>query len=872
MRIVPGPALLTLACSLLLGVAAAGPASAQDAGAADSTPEAPAAAPSGESEAAQTSTPEPVEPLEAAPGDVELIAITGERIDSADVQDEAQAISAFTAEDLDRANIVNVDSLAFSVPGLHVGQSGQSAIITLRGVGTENASLTGEPGVAFHVDGINLGRPSAARVAFFDLETLEVKRGPQGLLGGKNSTSGHINLITNKPHDEYEVKGDILFGNYDRVRARGSLNIPLGEFAATRLAFFHEDRDGYLDNKLLGDSRDPFDADDFGMRAHLRLNPAETVQVLLSWNYFKQTGNGPQADNVPTPKNLDPIACFGRTFTTMPLQSACFRTVIPSSFDPNRVPPFIPSQNTPNPAVEDRSARKIWVDTPSAQDNRYWGWTAAIDWDAPALPLLGESRVKLLGGFQKTVNIFNQDFDATSNPMLSFDLDAEADQYSSELQWSGQIAERLDWQSSFFYSHEQARRDIGVPPLTVGRPTVQNFQTTENKSYGAALHGTFHATDSLRLNLGGRWIKDKKSTWMLRSVLPSSDDPRSAFRGCTGDLGTRGTFTGPVPLRENDPCSKLERHTMWGAGIDWRPEFGFLDGNHLLYAKIDRGAKSGGFRAGTVGEYDPEKIWAYALGSKSNVFDDRLQINLEGFFYAYDGMQLVILDGLSLRTENTDARMYGWDLEAVGNPIPGLMLSAVISYLNTETRDYFSIDPAAADSNVARARLRAREASESSIQSGLGFLPFEESELCVATELGGDIACGLLGDRNGLDDFTGNQLSRSPEWKFTFSAEYEIPLGRFGTLIPRVQYTWQDDTYFRAFNREFDLQEDHHLTDAKLIWISPEDRWEVEVFVQNIEDEAPKSNILIGPREFGSPPLGWYGPPRFFGARLGFKY
>ena len=115
-------------------------------------------------------------------------------------------------------------------------------------------------------------------------------------------------------------------------------------------------------------------------------------------------------------------------------------------------------------------------------------------------------------------------------------------------------------------------------------------------------------------------------------------------------------------------------------------------------------------------------------------------------------------------------------------------------------------------------------------------------------------------------------ISRSPEWKITLSGEYEIPLGRFGSLTPRVQWAWQDDTYFRAFNREFDLQEAYHQTDAKLIWSSPEQRWEAEVFVTNIEDEAPKQNILIGSRNFGAPPFAWYGPPRFYGVRVGFKY
>ena len=127
---------------------------------------------------------------------VETIEVLGESESAADVQDEAQAITAFSAADLEKANIVNIDGLALGVPGLHVGQSGQEAIVTLRGIGTENASITGEPGVAFHVDGINFAQPAAARLAFFDLETLDVKLGPQGLTGPGHTPSASVTRTT----------------------------------------------------------------------------------------------------------------------------------------------------------------------------------------------------------------------------------------------------------------------------------------------------------------------------------------------------------------------------------------------------------------------------------------------------------------------------------------------------------------------------------------------------------------------------------------------------------------------------------------------------------------------------------------------------
>jgi outer membrane receptor protein involved in Fe transport len=949
----------------------------------------------------------PEVPAIEPPSGIEAIEVTGERLNDADVQDEAQAITAFTGADLDRANIVSVDSLAFNVPGLHVGQSAQAPIITLRGIGTENASLTGEPGVAFHVDGLNLSRPAAARVAFFDLETLDVKRGPQGLLGGKNSTSGSINLTTRKPSDEYEIEGDVLFGNYDRQRFRGAINVPLGEFVATRVALYSEQRDGFLDNKLVSDSRDPFDADDLGGRAHIKLTPSDTLQVLFSYNYFRQDGNGPQADPVPIGKDIWPQSLqeftlpdgtvltrgpngepppgyregckFGTVpfSTVLPLASACFDTHLfrdqltnpdgtarafsglVSMVDPGlvfenpgsvqvvetmpdgarvvrgrairlpngriRVAPStpglagsrivrdrrntgVPGQTTPftyggrpgegdasynaardettfgevrywNPATEDSDPRSIYA-TPASQRNRYWGWGTGLDWDAPALPVFGETHVKLLGGFQRTEGGTRQDFDATEAELSFYTADDTADQYNAELLWSGTgLTERLEWQTSLFHSHEKAERDVSAPGLNGNElGSLTSEQTTDNKAYGAALHGKMALTDALAFSLGGRWIKDKKSTWLLRDAPGDPSD--GTFRGCTGNLNNLGSPRRPG--RANDSCSDEFRGTMWGAGLEWRP---FGD-NHLLYSKIDRGYKSGGFRASTVGGYDPERIWAYAAGTKSEFFDQRLRLNLEGFFYNYQDLQLVILDGFSLRTENADARMYGWDLEAMASPMEGLNLSAVISFLKTETGDYLSLDPTTEpppgtplnDFNGYfqwhEARLKGREQADAYEAEGVaGAIPYSEIPTCLQSPTNNNtVKCGTLPMVGGLDDFTGYELSRSPKWKATFSAEYEFPLGRFGALTPRVQYTWQDDTYFRVFNRGFDLQEDYHLTDVKLIWTSPEDRWAVEAFVQNIEDDAPKQNILIGPRQFGSPPLSWYGPPRFYGVQVGFKY
>jgi iron complex outermembrane receptor protein len=858
------------------------------------------------------------------PPGIEAIEVTGERLDATNVQDEAQAITAFDAGTLDRLQISNVDGLSMNVPGLHVGQQGQNAIITLRGVGTENASLTGEPGVAFHVDDIYYGSPAAARNAFFDFEAIEVQRGPRGFVGGKNTTSGAIRVRTKDPQPEYEASGDWLFGNYDRQRGRGVVNLPVGEFLAARLAVFYEERDGYLDRQTVtydldsftrqpdlsnphfkGEGRDPFDLDNFGLRAKLRFMPADSFDWVVGYNYFKEGGVGPQADFVSGKRQRCDQERNNQNvpddyFTRMGLL-ACSRAFPSySSSDPlSQFPPY--NQLTAwYPVTEDTDPRKTYTDFPSSQDDLYWGFASKMQWDAPELPLLGESQVRLLGGFQSYELDFKWDFDATDQEQFHLFVDNVVREHTAELQWSG--GERLAWQASLFFQRQAGEARIlspgfedfppdqttnRIPDLSSNRAYIatvnyDSVQWVQNKAYGASLHGTYALTDNLSFSLGGRWNKDHK-----RAYLGVRNDPVSRFEACepkgTGDQYRRGSGSGTTPegISEDLPnhCGLTFRGTMWGSRLEWRPSDPFL-----FYAGIDRGYKSGGFASGGIGSYKPERIWAYSLGAKSELFDQRLQLNIEGFVYNYTDLQLALLDGTRIRTENTDARMYGWEIEMRSQPIEGLRLQGLLAYLYTETYDYYTLDPAALaftgtpasinlPANVSQLdlirtqlnRLASRDRAEN---NGLRWpLPTERCDRSILCR-----NIGSSGRGDGLDDYSGRHLSRSPELKWNIGGEYEIPLGRFGALTPSIQYSWQAEAFYRVFNTEFDKQDAFHKTDLRVLWTSPEEHWEAEVFVSNVEDEAVKQNILVGPRAFGSPPLAWYSEPRFYGFRIGFKY
>ena len=257
-----------------------------------------------------------------------------------------------------------------------------------------------------------------------------------------------------------------------------------------------------------------------------------------------------------------------------------------------------------------------------------------------------------------------------------------------------------------------------------------------------------------------------------------------------------------------------------------------------------------------------------------------MTLNLEYFFYNYRDQQQVLVDGLSIRTDNADSEMMGVDLEYNLELLPGLRIDGFLSWLDTEFTDYLGVDPV--DVIVAaNCRQEAQNLDPNAQSAPPG---------CTPT------------------DYSGNELTRSPEWTFSIGGEYDIYLGRFGTLTPRVQYYWQDDTWYRPFNRTLDnsgtnapcpvpglnggscrrdasgnstllnastaqdLQEAYHYTDVRLTWRSPSENWTAEAFVQNLEDEVVYQNVLVGTPLLQSPQMAWYGHPRLYGFRIGFRY
>jgi iron complex outermembrane receptor protein len=225
-------------------------------------------------------------------GVIDEITVTATKRAS-NLQDTPISIAAFSMSQLDDAGVQNVTDLRSIVPGLHIGTSTSSGVnlIALRGISSTNIRLIGDPTVAYHVDGIYRGRQTAGNMAFYDLERIEVVKGPQGTLYGRNATAGSINVISAKPKDFFEANTELTLGNYSEVQVRAMINLPVSDSFALRLSAARLVRDGYQENgPLVSDNLG--DADETMGRLRALYTPNENLSILFGFDISNNGGVG----------------------------------------------------------------------------------------------------------------------------------------------------------------------------------------------------------------------------------------------------------------------------------------------------------------------------------------------------------------------------------------------------------------------------------------------------------------------------------------------------------------------------------------------------------------------------------------------------
>jgi len=595
------------------------------------------------------------------PPDIEEILVSGERRRDT-TRDEPISVTSFDQSELDRYGISDLASLQAFVPSLHVGRFGSVLLVTLRGLGLENITAGGVGSVCLEQDGVPLCRASDTDAVgwLYDLESLDVHRGPQGSAGGRSMTGGKIALTSRPPQPELEVAGDVQYGTRRQVLSRALLNVPIArEKLMSRFSVVHEDRDGYTENLVTGRRKDwSDDARNLALRGQLRSLPSRDLELRLIGGFAAQGG-------------------VGYALTPLKRESLVIGDCPDDDARPPR-PSICPARNLPpdGQVLFSSDPRRSAVNDVGARDNHQAFVNGVADFSPPALPLLGPTRLSLLAGWRESVFEETRDYDGFNANLSKQYEKANSTQRVLEASLASDTGDPLEWKLGFFYFAERIRIDLfsqqGVTGLQIPFNVVSAL--TEIRSEELAGYA------DLRLPLGS-------GAFALVGVRRTRSE-RDA-------LEARGTSVSPLlPAR---PLLRTPRDAVWHA---WTPRIGMeldLEPHSILAASLTFGFKTGGFALGLGGNssgqiFEPEKLWTFELLSKNEWFDDRLALDLGFFWTDYDRYQSCFNQASTFSCYVGEATSYGVELELRAEPFPDLEIDANFDYLHARIDDLFTPD------------------------------------------------------------------------------------------------------------------------------------------------------------------------------------
>lgn len=385
------------------------------------------------------------------------------------------AVSAVRGEALDRLNIDTVADLPGVAPGLYVARQDGQALISIRGIGSNVVAPGADSGVAVHLDGVYIAKQQAQDAALFDVERVEVLRGPQGTVNGRNATGGAINVVTRRPTGTAEGYLNLTVGNYAAVKASGALSGPLrGEQLTGRLAFRTEGHDGYTPNQGAPGAKAVDDARQRSLRTALRLQAGPRLDWQITADY----------DRIDT-----------RGFATLVRKTASGAPV------PGTLAGGVLAQG-----------RAINADGPTGYDRETYGVTSSIVAD------LGAARLTSLTSYRRLDDRVRMDIDGTNRPVLNDDLQTRQWQVSQEVTLASRPDGRLHWLAGLYHF-----RDLQRPTLEFERPAVSVLAVggvAKTWSWAAYAQADYQVSPRLRVTAGGRYARDRKSAFEFLTLRP----------------------------------------------------------------------------------------------------------------------------------------------------------------------------------------------------------------------------------------------------------------------------------------------------------------------------------------------------------------
>ena len=594
-----------------------------------------------------------------AAGMLEEIVVTAQKR-AESLQDTPVAVTAFTAATIESYGMDNISQIAEFTPNMTfdttapISGVSSGAVVFIRGIGQTDFSLTTDPGVGTYIDDVYSSRSIGGVLDVLDVERIEVLRGPQGTLFGRNTIGGAISITSRRPAEELGVDLEMTLGNYNRQDFRGAIQLPLGDTLRTSLAISSKQRDGYVDRELTGGELG--DEDRQSARFAALFSPTDNLDFYLTYDYTK-------IDEESAASVLAGIT----------------EGVGTSSYAYNEV--FVPANNPPAGLFDSRwlgdDNDKSYGTGKSGTKLDVQGAALTVTWGGEALQL------KSISGWRKTDGEFNRDPDnspiaitETENP------DYVHKQFSQEFQITGTLMnDRLDYVGGLYYFQEKGTDNVFVaiysevptPGSNFAIPLhINNYADVDNSSEAAYAQATYRITPDLGLTLGARYTQDDKE-YKYEQYISADREGQMKIIDLVGD------GTGKV----KDDFSK----TTYKAGL----EYNFSDAG-MVYGSYSEGFKSGGFNIRYVVPrpeplaFAPEEVESWELGLKWQGWDDRLRINTAAFYTDYTEVQVTLFEtGGGPLTQNAgEAELKGVEIEMTALLTDRLQLNLAGGYIDAK--------------------------------------------------------------------------------------------------------------------------------------------------------------------------------------------
>lgn len=663
------------------------------------------------------------------------------------ISDVPIAISAYGGEDLATRGVSSVSDLGAISPGVSIREdvAGRaSPSIVIRGVGFDDFRPNGSPAAAVHVDEAYLGSNALIGGALFDIDRLEILKGPQGTLYGRNTTAGAVNIITRKPGTRWEGNAGIEYGRFDKLRFDAGVGGPLSENVGIRIAGTYQSGGGFMTNMgtagyagtspvpgvipdlpLVGVQKNIGNADYGAVRGTLVFNPANGTELTLQANYGRDRGQNSQSDVLGrsatgfTEPDTDPYTYYGNV---------------------------IPAVHSDQVGLSAKLAQDLGVDT----------------------------SMTLLLAYQHLDRQYSFD---PGDPRRAFDLDYSdrLNQFTAELRFNGKLGTVADWTVGGFYFEDRINFGSILDATDMVRTVFETDYRQKRSSWALFGEADFNLTDKLKATIGLRYTSEK-----------------SRFSGQTIDLNPYGRSIAPLAFPGVPAVfdNRFEDNNLSGrALLSYKPVQ-----DVMIYASVSRGFKSGGFDGSTIFStpealpFESEKVTTYEAGLKWYSSSLPITFTASSFYYDFRGLQANSIRQVgpittSVRTNVAKAEIFGGEAELSVRPLENLTLRGSLSLLHSKVKDFVSADPA----EVAR-----REGNPLPDAPGISW----NINASYAAELGGGWTMTPYGEVNHvsrmfkeLDNFVAAPAYTLVNARLTFAApEDRFSFGLFGRNLTKEVY------------------------------------------------------------------------------------